>query len=65
MDLLALIALLLTIAMPVMIIVTLVKVGNIQREIEDIKISLLRLSVSGKEKKGEEKKEEVANLKVI
>ena len=59
MDLLALIALLLTIAMPVMIIVTLVKVGNIQREIEDIKISLLRLSVSGKEKKGEAKKEEV------
>ena len=53
------IALALTIAMPFMIIVLLVRVCCIQREIEDIKVSLVRLSVSGKEKKAEEKKEEV------
>ena len=53
------IALALTIAMPFMIIVLLVRVCCIQREIEDIKFSLVRLSVSGQEKKAEEKKEEV------
>ena len=58
--LLGIIALALTIAMPFMIIVLLVRVCCIQREIEDVKISLLRLSVPAKEKKLEEKKEEVA-----
>jgi len=54
------IALALIIAMPFMIIVLLVRVCCIQREIEDVKVSLLRLSVSGKGKKAEEKKEDAA-----
>ncbi len=60
MELLGIIALLLTIAMPVMIIVTLVKAGNIQRDIEEIKLSLLKLSLSGKASKFNEKKIETA-----
>ena len=56
MELLGIIALLLTIAMPVMVIVTLVKAGNIQRDIEEIKLSLLKLSLSREASKFNEKK---------